>query len=450
MVQHDGLSSDCSFSKRLFEQGVEKLTRSEDLFEKAKRVMPGGVNSPVRAFQPYPFFAERARGSHIFDVDGKEYIDYCLAYGPLILGHAHPKIVEAVRAQLENGSLYGTPTEQEVELAELIRTVVHSAEMVRLVNTGGEATMSAIRAARGYTGKKKIMKFEGCYHGAHDYVLVKAGSGATTFGMPTSLGIPEETTRNTIVVPFNDVKRFEKAVKENKEDLAAVIVEPVIGNIGLVLPKNGFLETLREITENYGIVLIFDEIITGFRMELGGAQEYYGVTPDMTTLGKALGGGFPLAAFVGKQEIMKTIAPTGKVYQAGTYSGNPVSVTASLATLNLLRNSGKEFYAKMERNCEAIVNTLKKTISECDLKVQVNHLASMFQIFFTETPVYDYATVKTSDANKFMVYQKKLLEKGIFVPPSQFETCFLSAAHSAEDIDKTVARFISVLKTMEN
>jgi glutamate-1-semialdehyde 2,1-aminomutase len=439
-----------SFSKRLFEQGVEKLTRSEKLFKKAKKLVPGGVNSPVRAFQPYPFFTQTAKGSRLFDVDGKKYIDYCMGYGPLILGHAHPKIVEAVRAQLEQGSLFGTPTKQEVELAQLICKLVPSAQMVRLVSTGGEATMSAIRAARGYTGKKKIIKFEGCYHGAHDYVLVKAGSGATTFGIPTSLGIPEETTRNTIVIPFNDAEEFEKAVKENKNDLAAVIVEPVIGNIGLVLPKDGFLKTLREKTENYGIVLIFDEIITGFRLGLGGAQEYYGVTPDMVTLGKILGGGFPLAAFAGKEDIMKMVAPVGKVYQAGTYNGNPISVTAGLATLEFLWHHGKEFYAKMESKCEAIIKPLKKTISECNLKMQVNHLASMFQIFFTETPVYDYATVKTSDTNKFMTYQTKLLEKSIFVPPSQFETCFLSAAHSAEDIDKTVASFISVLKTMEN
>jgi len=422
------------------------LTKSEELFEKAKRLIPGGVNSPVRAFQPYPFFTERAKGSRIFDVDGKEYIDYCLGYGPLILGHAHPKIVEAVKTQLENGSLYGTPTEQEVELAELICKGVPSAEMVRLVSTGGEATMSAIRAARGYTGKKKIIKFEGCYHGAHDYVLVKAGSGATTFGMPTSLGIPEETTRNTIVVPFNDAEKFEEAVKANKDDLAAVIVEPVIGNIGLVLPKEGFLETLRELTENYGIVLIFDEVITGFRLALGGAQEYYGVTPDLTTLGKVLGGGFPIAAFAGKEEIMKMIAPLGKVYQAGTYSGNPVSVTAGLATLNFLRDSGKEFYDKMESNCEAIVTPLKKTVSECNLKVQVNHLGSMFQLFFTDTQVYDYATVKKSDTIKFMTYHMKLLEKGIFIPPSQFETCFLSAAHSTDDLDKTTACFIRALQ----
>jgi glutamate-1-semialdehyde 2,1-aminomutase len=414
------------------------LNLSKALFEKAKKLIPGGVNSPVRAFQPYPFFTERGNGSHIFDVDGNEYIDYCLAYGPLLLGHAHPKIVEAVKAQLEKGALYGTPTEQEVELAELICSVVPSAEMVRLVSTGGEATMSAIRAARGYTGKKKIIKFEGCYHGAHDYVLVKAGSGATTFGMPTSLGIPEETTQNTIVVPFNDPDKFKKAVKENKADLAAVIVEPVIGNIGLVLPREGFLETLREVTENHGIVLIFDEVITGFRLALGGAQEYYGITPDMTTLGKVMGGGFPIAAFAGKEEIMKMVAPSGKVYQAGTYSGNPISVIAARATLKFLRERGNEFYNKMEEKCEALVKPLTKTIHESNAKVQINHLSSMFQLFFTETPVYDYATVKTADTAMFMKYHAKLLERGVFVPPSQFETCFLSSEHSQQDIENTI------------
>jgi glutamate-1-semialdehyde 2,1-aminomutase len=414
------------------------LTKSERLFADAKKLLPGGVNSPVRAFEPYPFFADHAEGSHIFDVDGREYIDYCLGYGPLLLGHSHPKIMAAVKAQLDSGSLYGTPSEQEVELAELLNDLVPSAELTRIVSTGGEATMSAIRVARGYTGKKKIIKFEGCYHGAHDYVLVKAGSGATTFGMPTSLGIPEETIRNTIVIPYNDVEKFEATVRENKDDLAAVIVEPVIGNIGLVLPKDGFLETLREFTEDYGVVLIFDEVITGFRLALGGAQEYYGVTPDMTTLGKVLGGGFPLAAFVGKEEIMKMVAPSGKVYQAGTYSGNPVSVAAALATLKILQEGGKDFYDEMESKCRSLVTPLEKIIEDANLKLQINHLSSMFQVFFTGSPVYDYLTVKKSDSAKFLAYHAKLLAKGVFIPPSQFETCFISAAHDEEDIGKTV------------
>ena len=459
MLKKDGCLSVCLVSlnesyslslRKCFKREFERLTRSEELFEKAKKLIPGGVNSPVRAFSPYPFFTERANGSHVFDVDGNEYIDYCLAYGPLILGHAHPKIIEDVKAQLEYGSLYGTPTEQEVELAELICSVVPSAEMVRLVSTGGEATMSAIRAARGYTGKKKIIKFEGCYHGAHDYVLVKAGSGATTFGMPSSLGIPEETAKNTILVPFNDAEKFEEAVKANKDDLAAVIVEPVIGNIGLVLPKAGFLETLRELTQKYGVVLIFDEIITGFRLALGGAQEYYGIKPDITTLGKVMGNGFPIAAFAGKEEIMKLIAPSGKVYQAGTYSGNPISVIAGLSTLRFLRDAGSRFYADMESKCDAIVKPLKKAISESGLKLQINHVASMFQVFFTETPVYDYSSVKTSNTVKFMKYHAKLLEKGVFIPPSQFETCFLSSAHSHQDIENTITVTTTVLSEKAN
>jgi glutamate-1-semialdehyde 2,1-aminomutase len=421
------------------------LVRSEELFEKTKRLIPGGVNSPVRAFQPYPFFTRCAKGSRLTDVDGREYIDYCLAYGPLILGHANSEVVEAVKTQLECGTLYGTPTEQEVELTELVNKIVPCAEMVRLVSTGGEATMSAIRAARGYTGRKKILKFEGCYHGSHDYVLVKAGSGATTFGMPDSLGIPEETTRNTIVVPYNDAVQFEDLVKANKSDLAAVIVEPILGNIGLVLPEEGFLETLREVTERFGVVLIFDEIITGFRVALGGAQGYYRITPDLTTLGKVMGGGFPLAAFVGKEEIMKLIAPEGKVYQAGTYSGNPVSVAASLVTLRILRDGGDEFYFRLEKKCESMVKPLQKLICESDLKLQINHVASMFQLFFTQTRVNDYATVKTADNVKFMSYHAKLLGKGVFVPPSQFETCFLSSAHSREDLKKSVGCFLDVL-----
>ncbi len=415
----------------------KKLSKSQILYERAKLLMPGGVNSPVRAFAPYPFFTKCSKGSRIVDVDGKEYIDYCLGYGPLLLGHSPQPIIEAVTAQLQNGSLYGTPTEQEVDLAELICKIVPSAEMVRLVNTGGEATMSALRAARGYTGKKKILKFEGCYHGAHDSVLVKAGSGATTIGAPDSLGIPEETAKNTIVIPYNNAENFEDTVKNNKDELAAVIVEPVVGNVGVVLPKEGFLRTLREITEKYGVVLIFDEVITGFRLALGGAQEYYNITPDMTTLGKILGGGFPIAACVGKEEIMKNFAPAGKVYQAGTYSGNPISVTASLATLKILRDRRTTFYAEMEQKCEAIVNSLKKLMHDFDLSLQINHIASMCQVFFTENEVFDYKSAKTADITKFMKYQSKLLEKGVFIAPSQFETCFISDAHSNGDIEKT-------------
>jgi len=425
------------------------MSRSEKLFEKAKKIIPGGVNSPVRAFQPYPFFTKYAKNSRLVDVDGNEYIDYCMAYGALILGHAPRVIVDAVREQLEKGTLFGTPTEPEVELAELVCDIVPSAEMVRLVSTGAEATMSAIRTARGYTGKKKIIKFEGCYHGAHDCVLVKAGSGATTFGMPDSLGIPEETACNTIVIPFNDARKLEEVIRKEKENLAAVIVEPVIGNIGVVPPKEGFLRILRELTEAFGVVLIFDEIITGFRLALGGAQEYYNVRPDMTTLGKILGGGFPIAAFAGKEEIMKTVAPSGKVYQAGTFSGNPVSVTASLATIRFLIARKDDFYSKMEDKSRKLINPLKTSIEEQDLEIQVNQIGSMFQLFFAKEPVHDYDSAKKADNRKYMRFHKHLLEHGIFLPPSQFETCFISMAHSDEDIEKTVATFIQALRLLK-
>jgi glutamate-1-semialdehyde 2,1-aminomutase len=427
------LCSKCS--KRIKRR--ELMNRSEELFERAKNLIPGGVNSPVRAFAPYPFFTKSGKGSHINDVDGNAYIDYCLAYGALILGHANAEIIKAVEEQLSHGTLYGTPTEKELEFAELLNKLVPSAEMVRLTNTGGEATMSAIRAARGYTGKKKIIKFEGCYHGAHDAVLVKAGSGAATFGIPDSLGIPEETTKNTIVVPFNDQEKFERALKENKNDLAAVIVEPVIGNFGLVLPKPGFLENLRELTKANGVVLIFDEIITGFRLAIGGAQEYYRVTPDMTTLGKIIGGGFPMACFVGRKEIMKTIAPSGKVYQAGTYSGNPISVTAGLTTLNLIKQKGPNFYQEMENKCTKIVKPLEQLIADFKLKLSINHVASAFQVFFTNQKVHDFETAKKANTDKFKIFHSRLLQEGIFIPPSQFETCFLSTAHSEEDLKKT-------------
>lgn len=417
---------------------MKEKSKSELLFERAKKLMPGGVNSPVRAFAPYPFFTKYARGSRIVNVDGKEYIDYCLAYGPLILGHSHPKVLAAVREQLSKGTMYGTPTETELELAELICDNIPCAEMIRLVNTGTEATMSAIRVARGYTGKKKIVKFEGCYHGAHDGVLVKAGSGATTFGTPDSLGVPEETTQNTVVLPYNDIESFEQTVKREKDQMAAVIMEPVVGNAGVILPKDGYLKRIRELTEENGIVLIFDEVITGFRLAFGGAQEYFRVIPDMVTLGKIMGGGFPIAAYGGRKEIMKMVAPAGKVYQAGTFSGNPISVVAGLATLEYIKSKGEAFYEMLESKTNAIVKALRELKEEKDYGLQINHISSMFQIFFTSYTVYDYRSAKTADVAIFKSYHEKLLKKGIFVPPSQFETCFVSEAHTKQDIDKTI------------
>ena len=420
-------------------------SKSKALFDRAKKVLPGGVNSPVRAFEPYPFFVECAQGSLLYDADGKAYIDYCNAYGAILLGHANAEIVEAVKKQLPMGSLYGAPTEREVEFAELISKDSPCMEMMRLVNSGTEATMHAIRAARGYTSRKKIIKFEGCFHGSHDNVLVKAGSGAATFGTPNSLGIPEETTQNTIVIPYNSIEAMEAVMKQQGTDIAAVIVEPVLANVGLILPTHDYLTYLRKVTSKYGTVLIFDEIITGFRLALGGAQEYYKVKPDMATLGKILGGGFPLAAFGGKREIMENISPVGKVYQAGTFSGNPVSVTAGLTILKTLSEKKKEIYPKLEKNCAELTKALTDLVQSYDMQAQVYNIASMYQVFFTNEEVIDYACAKHSDAKMFMRYFHELLRQGVFIPPSQFETCFVSAAHSEEDLKQTINAFDKAL-----
>lgn len=419
--------------------------KSKQLFDRAKKVLPGGVNSPVRAFEPYPFFVECAQGSKLYDADGKAYVDYCMAYGALLLGHAYPEIMEAVKAQLAKGTLYGVPTELEVKFAELIQKASPCMEMMRLVNSGTEATMHAIRTARGFTGRKKIVKFEGCFHGSHDNVLVKAGSGAATFGTPNSLGIPEETTQNTLVLPYNDVGAVEEAFNRKGGEIAAVIVEPVLGNVGLILPKPEFLSTLRKLTSQHGAVLIFDEIITGFRLALGGAQEYFKVKPDMATLGKVLGGGFSLAAFGGKKEIMQNISPIGKVYQAGTFSGNPVSATAGYTILNILSQKKNEIYPKLAKNAEQLKKALQDLAANYKLPAQVYNIASMYQIFFTNQPVADYACAKTSNQKMFTAYFQELLRQGVFIPPSQFETCFVSAAHTDEDLKFTINAFDKAL-----
>jgi glutamate-1-semialdehyde 2,1-aminomutase len=413
------------------------MNKSEQLFQRAKKTLPGGVNSPVRAFDPYPFFVECAQGSKLYDVDGNAYIDYCNAYGAMLLGHAQPDIVEAVKNQLLKGSLYGVPTEREVEFAELISRASPCMEMLRLVNSGTEATMHAVRAARGYTGRKKIIKFEGGFHGAHDNVLVKAGSGAATFGTPTSLGIPDETTQNTIVLPYNDTAALEKVFKHEGNDIAAVIVEPIMANAGLILPKQNYLGDLRKITSQNGTVLIFDEIITGFRLALGGAQEYFGVTPDMATLGKVLGGGFPLAAFGGKKEIMQNISPIGKIYQAGTFSGNPVSATAGYTILKILSERKNQIYPQLEKNASELKKALSDQAAALKLPAQVYSIASLYQIFFTDTEVTDYACAKHSDTNLFNAYFHELLKRGVFIPPSQYETCFISVAHTQDDLKFT-------------
>jgi glutamate-1-semialdehyde 2,1-aminomutase len=415
--------------------------KSEDLFKESKKYLPGGVDSPVRAFEPYPFFAEKAFGSHIYDVDGKDYFDYCLAYGPLVLGHAHPQVMGAVKEQLEIGSAYGVPTEKEIELAKLVVKKVPCADLVRFVNSGTEATMSAIRLARACTGRKKIVKFEGSYHGAHDYVLVKSGSGA--MGLPDSPGVPEETTKNTILIPFNDTDVVNELIKKHKDEIAAIIVEPVMGNIGCIPPKEGYLHFLREITSENNIILIFDEVITGFRLAEGGAQEYYDVTPDLVTLGKILGGGFPMGALSGKKEYMEMISPSGNVYQAGTFNGNPISVTAGLTTLKRLDS---HFYNKLNVKGEYMRQGIREILEEQDLNYKVAGLSSMFQLYFTDEEVLNYSHAKSADTEKFTRYFHKLLEGGVFIPPSQFECCFISLAHEEEELELTLETIEKVLK----
>jgi len=418
--------------------------KSEELFNEAKNYLPGGVDSPVRAYKPFPFFANHGKGSKIFDVDGNAYIDYCLAYGPLVLGHANYKIISEVKNQLEQGTAFGVPAEKEIELAKLVIEKVPCAEMVRFVNSGTEATMSAIRLARAATGKKKIIKFEGSYHGAHDSVLVKSGSGAV--GLPDSPGIPEETTKNTVLIPFNNEETLTEVIEREGDQIAAVIVEPVMGNIGCILPKKGYLNFLRNITAHNNIILIFDEVITGFRIAEGGAQEYFGVTPDLVTLGKILGGGFPMGALAGRKDLMEMIAPSGSVYQAGTFNGNPVSVTAGIAMLKELNN---KFYNELNKKGSKMRTGLKNVLYDNDIDYKVAGLSSMFQLYFTGEDVYDYTGAKSADTEKFNQYFQKLLKNGIFIPPSQFECCFLSLMHDNEEIEKTLEIIGSSLKLMK-
>ncbi len=406
---------------------------SKELFEESKKYIPGGVNSPLRAFKPYPFFVEKGKGSHLIDVEGNDYIDYCLAYGPLILGHANEKVVNALEKRTELGTTYGAPTENEIILAKEVVDRIPSAEMVRFVNSGTEATMSAIRVARGYTGRDKIVKFDGAYHGAHDYCLVKSGSGATC--LPDCEGIPVETTKNTLTVPFNDEEAISDLIEKEGENIACIIMEVVMGNLGFIPPKKGYLEFLRKITEENGIVLIFDEVITGFRMSKGGAQEYYGVTPDMTTLGKIVGGGLPMGAFCGKKEIMEKVAPIGPVYQAGTFSGNPISSQAGITTLQQLDD---EFYKQLAKKGDFLRDGFKDIKEDLDLPVYVAGDQSMFQIYFNENEVCNAVDAKNSDAERFLLYFKELLSRGIFIPPSQFECNFLSSAHNETDLEASL------------
>jgi glutamate-1-semialdehyde 2,1-aminomutase len=423
-------------------------SKSEHLYRLARELIPGGVNSPVRNYAPYPLFVASAKGSRFQTVDGEEFLDYCMAYGALLDGHAQEEVVEAVQKAMGRGSIYGQPTEMEVELASLIRSLVPSMEMLRLVNSGTEATMHSLRLARGFTGRQKILKFEGGYHGAHDSVLVKAGSGASTLGIPNSEGISREVARDTIVSKFNDEQLTTKIIEDHAEELAAVIVEPVMGNMGPILPRPGFLETLRKTTREEQVILIFDEVITGFRIALGGAQEYYKIRPDITVTGKILGGGLPIAAFGGRREIMEKLAPLGGVYQAGTYSGNPVSVAASLATLQSLKRRAGQLYPKLERSGEQMRRGISDLIESAKLTAQVNGLSSMFQIFFTDQPVTDYDSARTADPGRFNKYFQSLLASRVFVPPSQFETCFLATSHTDDEIQLSLDAVGSALRSL--
>ena len=407
--------------------------KSDSIYNEAVTVMPGGVNSPVRAYRNVgrnPLFIEKGKGSKIYDIDGNEYIDYICSWGPNILGHCYPKVIEEVKKACDNGLTFGAPTEKEVVLAELIREIMPSMEVLRMVNSGTEAVMSAIRVARGFTKRDMILKFKGCYHGHSDGLLVKAGSAALTAAVPDSLGVPKSYTENTLVALYNDEKSVEELFEKYGDKIACVVVEPVAANMGVVLPKKGFLQFLRDITEKYGSLLIFDEVITGFRLSLGGAQEYFGIKPDMTTLGKIVGGGMPMAVYGGRKEIMDCVAPLGGVYQAGTLSGNPIATTAGIATLTALKEN-KHLYADLEKKAEKIANSYRK------IGASVNQIGSLLSGFFTDREVNDYDSATSSDTARYAKFFNYLLENGIYIAPSQYEAMFVSMAHSEEDIEKT-------------
>jgi glutamate-1-semialdehyde 2,1-aminomutase len=415
-------------------------SRNESLFERARKRIPAGVNSPVRAFRAVggtPLFFERASGPHLWDADGKRYIDYVGSWGPMVLGHTHPQVVEAVQAAASRALSFGAPTEAEIELAEAICRLVPSVEMVRLVSSGTEATMTAIRLARGHTGRSLIVKFEGCYHGHADSLLVKAGSGALTFGNPSSAGVPPETAAHTLVLDFNDAVQVENLFKDKGAQIAGVIVEPVAGNMNLVLPKPGFLESLRENCSRHGAVLIFDEVMTGFRVALGGAQARYGIRPDLTTLGKVIGGGLPVGAFGGKREIMEMIAPLGPVYQAGTLSGNPVAVAAGLATLKLVDTPG--FQERISGVTEALVRGLQEEARKAKVIFSAQAIGSMFGLYFRASPPTSFAEVMQCDRERFNRFFHAMLQRGVYLAPSAYEAGFISASHGDAEIDMTLA-----------
>jgi len=428
---------------------MKQFTNSENAYNEAVNLMPGGVNSPVRAFKSVgmsPIFMDHGKGSRIYDIDGNEYIDYVLSWGPLILGHADEGVVSELKKTVEKGTSLGTATIKENDLARLVTDRVPSIEMIRMVNSGTEATMSAIRVARGYTGRDLVLKFEGSYHGHGDSLLIKAGSGVATLGLPDSPGVPASIASNTITVPFNDMESIQEAFEQYGDRLAAVICEPVCGNMGVVPPQNDFLKKLRKITEDYGTFLIFDEVMTGFRVDYQCASTYFGVTPDLTCLGKVIGGGLPVGAFGGKREIMEHVAPSGTIYQSGTLSGNPLAMTAGYATLSAL----DEFsYEQINQKLDKLEAGYKQAAEDYQIPLCVNRAGSMFGVFFTNDPVVDFDSAKSSNLDYFAQYYRGMIEEGIFLPPSQFEGIFLSTKHTDEDIDKTIAAVRTAFSKIE-
>lgn len=427
-------------------------SKSKSIYEEAKKYIPGGVNSPVRAFKSVglsPIFIEKGKGSRIYDVDGNSYIDYICSWGPLILGHSNEQLLEGIDEVLYKGTSFGVPTEIEVKMAKLIVETYPSVEMVRMVNSGTEATMSALRVARGYTNRNKIVKFEGCYHGHSDALLVKSGSGTITYGVPTSPGVPADTVKDTLVCRYNDMKSVKEIFEQYGEDIAAVIVEPIAGNMGVVPAKEEFLKGLRDITKEYGSVLIFDEVITGFRVAIGGAQEVYGIQPDMTCFGKIIGAGLPVGAYGGKREIMECVSPVGSVYQAGTLSGNPLAMYMGYRNLNILKEN-KDIYSELEIKAKKLEEGIKNNIKELDIKASVTRYKGMLCLFFAEGPFENYDDVKRCDIEKYAQYFKEMLNRGILLPPAQFEGLFISTAHEDKDIEYTIKANYEALKTIFN
>jgi glutamate-1-semialdehyde 2,1-aminomutase len=422
---------------------------SKQLYEQATAIIPGGVNSPVRACRSVgtdPLFIDKADGAYIYDVDGNRFIDYIGSWGPMILGHRHPAVLAAVEGVLARGTSFGAPTDLEIELARRVCEAIESIEVVRMVNSGTEATMSAIRLARGVTGRDLVIKFDGCYHGHADTLLVAAGSGVATLGIPGSPGVPEAVAAGTLSLPFNDIDAIRAVFQEKGSEVACVIVEPVAGNMGLVKPQDGFLEVMRELTAAAGSLLIFDEVMTGFRVAYGGAQALYGITPDLTCLAKVIGGGLPVGAYGGKREIMEQIAPQGPVYQAGTLSGNPLAMAAGIATLNELSKPG--FYEALDESAATLANGLEKVAANAGIPVQVDREGSMLGMYFTDQPVNNFEDAKTSDLERFTAYYKGMLARGIYLAPSQFEAAFVSAAHSDTDIEATLQAAAEVFETL--